>query len=72
LATADRGCGFGPITAASAALGVIGFMKAGFGFRFAFAFLGAAFLVAFFGAAFLVVFFAAFFAVFFFAAMVNS
>jgi hypothetical protein len=43
LATCDRGRAFGPITAASWALGVIGFMNAGFGFRFDFFFAGALF-----------------------------
>jgi ABC-type Fe3+-siderophore transport system permease subunit len=53
----------GPITAASAGLGVTGFMNAGFGFRFAFFFAGAFFIAFFFG-------FAAFFLAFFFAAIV--
>src|SRR5688572_23332742 len=61
LATCERGRAFGPITAASAGLGVIGFMNAAFGFRFAFFFAGAFFAFAF-G-------FAAFFLAFFFAAI---
>jgi hypothetical protein len=81
-----RGSGVLPITAASDALGVIGFMKAAFGLRLApDAFFGAAFFAgffaaaffagflaaAFFGAAFFTAFFTGFFAaVFFFAAIV--
>jgi hypothetical protein len=62
LATCDRGRALGPITAANWALGVIGFMNAGFGFRFDFFFAGA-FFAAFLG-------FEAFFAfAFFFAAI---
>src|SRR5688572_2407370 len=61
LATGERGRAFGPITAASAGLGVIGFMNAAFGFRFDFFFAGAFFAFAF-G-------FAAFFLAFFFAAI---
>jgi hypothetical protein len=63
LATCERGRGFGPITAANAGLGIIGFMNAGFGFRFDFFFAGAFFIAFFFG-------FAAFFLAFFFAAIV--
>jgi hypothetical protein len=63
LATCDRGRAFGPITAANWALGVIGFMNAGFGFRFDFFFAGAFF-------AFILGFAAFFFALaFFFAAI---
>jgi hypothetical protein len=62
LATCDRGRAFGPITAASDALGVIGFMNAAFGFRFDF--FAGAFLAFAFGFA------AAFFLAFFFAAIV--
>jgi hypothetical protein len=86
LVTSVRGSGELPITAASDALGVIGFMKAAFGLRLtpdAF-FFGAAFFAgffaaffagflaaAFFGAAFFTAFFTGFFAaVFFFAAIV--
>ena len=58
LVTSVRGIGLAPITAASAALGVMAFMKAALGVRFlaAGAFAGAAFLAgaaAFAGAAFL-------------------
>src|SRR5690242_14184570 len=56
--TSVRGIGFVPTTDPSCADGVIGFMNAGFGARFAF-FAGACFAAAFLGA-----FFAAFFAPF--------
>ncbi len=60
--TSVRGTGLSPMTAASIALGVMGFMKAALGVRF---FLGAAFFAgAFFAAAFLA---GAFFAAAFFA-----
>jgi hypothetical protein len=54
--TSVRGSGFDPTTIASAALGIIGFMKAALGVR-----LARAFFAGFFAAAFFVVFFAVFF-----------
>jgi hypothetical protein len=79
LVTSVRGIGFAPTTPAKVALGIIGFMNAAFGLRFAagflaFAaagFLAAAFFIGFFAADFLA---AGFFAAFlpFFAAIDQS
>ena len=69
--TSVRGIAFAPTTIASAALGIIGFMNAAFGFRLEAFFFAAFFATFFFGAAFFATFFFAtfFFAAFFFAAI---